>query len=161
MSSLPHQWTSFTAPDPSNNQYTVMCAAMRKLAKENGWDESLKDVFAWIDYSCIPQANPSTQNLAIRSLAAYASSATWFIIIAPDTAHADLDDTCDLDTYQKRMWCRAEQVCHSMRNGTDGMFVAAKKDELVPLKNDHFIESLRVFDGDLTCCRLEHKGVAA
>lgn len=110
-----HQWTSFTLPDPSNNQYDVMCTALKELAKQNGWDESLRDVFAWIDYSCIPQANPSTQNLAIRSLAAYASSATYFIIIAPDTPHSDLDDVCDLHTYQRRMWCRAEQVCHSMR----------------------------------------------
>lgn len=156
-----HQWTSFSLPDPSNNQYNVMCTALKKLAKQQGWDENLKDVFAWIDYSCIPQANPSTQNLAIRSLAAYASSATYFVIIAPDTPHADLDDTCNLNTYQLRMWCRAEQVCHSMRNGTEGMFVAVSKEDLVPVKNSHFTESLRVFDGQLTCCRLEHKGMGA
>jgi hypothetical protein len=156
-----HQWTSFTLPDPSNNQYKVMVTSLKKLARDQGWDESLKDVFAWIDYSCIPQANPSTQNLAIRSLAAYASSATYFIIVAPNTPHADLDDTCDLDTYQRRMWCRAEQVCHSMRNGTEGMFIATSDDRLVPVKNEHFTESLRVFDGELTCCRLEHKGMGA
>ena len=156
-----HQWTSFSLPDPSNNQYNVMCTALKKLAKQQGWDENLKDVFAWIDYSCIPQANPSTQNLAIRSLAAYASSATYFVIIPPDTPHADLDDTCNLNTYQLRMWCRAEQVCHSMRNGTEGTFVAVSKEDLVPVKNSHFTESLRVFDSQLTCCRLEHKGVGA
>lgn len=156
-----HQWTSFTLPDPSNNQYNVMKDALKQLAKQNGWDESLRDVFTWIDYSCIPQANPSTQNLAIRSLAAYASSATYFVIVAPDTPHADLDDICDLETYQRRMWCRAEQVCHSMRNGTEGMYIAVSKDRLVPLKDDHFQESLRVFDGELTCCRLEHKGMGA
>jgi hypothetical protein len=157
-----HQWTSFTAPDPSGQQYDVMCTAMKELARRNGWDESLKDVFAWIDYSCIPQANPSTQNLAIRSLAAYASSATYFIIVAPETHHADLDDKCDLDTYQRRMWCRAEQVCHSMRNGTEGMYLAVDKVEpIVKVKNDHFEESLHVFEGELTCCRLEHKGMGA
>lgn len=156
-----HQWTSFSLPDPSNNQYNVMCSALKKLANQQGWDESLNDVFLWIDYSCIPQANPSTQNLAIRSLAAYASSATWFIIVAPDTPHADLDDKCDLSTYQLRMWCRAEQVCHSMRNGTEGMFISTSSEGLVPVKNDHFTESLRVFDGQLTCCRLEHKGMGA
>ena len=157
-----HQWTSFTVPDPSKHQYEVMCTAIRELASRNGWDSSLKDVFVWVDYSCIPQANPSTQNLAIRSLAAYASSATYFVIIAPDAPHADLDDTCDLATYQRRMWCRAEQVCHSMRNGTDGMFLAVRKDEPIsPIHDRFFSESLQVFNGELTCCRLEHKGMGA
>mmetsp|Transcript_29112 Transcript_29112/g.58129 ORF Transcript_29112/g.58129 Transcript_29112/m.58129 type:complete len:1070 (-) Transcript_29112:185-3394(-) len=157
-----HQWTSFTVPDPSNNQYETMCISLRELVKQNGWSENLKDVFVWVDFSCIPQANPSTQNLAIRSLAAYASSATYFIIVAPDTPHADLDDTCDLDTYQRRMWCRAEQVCHSMRNGTSGMYLAVRKDNaLIPVISDFFRESLRVFEGELTCCRLEHKGTSA
>ena len=155
-----HQWTSFTLPDPSGNQYQSMCTALKELAKQNGWNESLQDIFVWVDFSCIPQANPSTQNLAIRSLAAYASSATYFIIIAPETKHADLDDTCDLGTYQRRMWCRAEQVCHSMRNGTEGMYLAAGED-LAPVKNDFFVESLHVFDRELTCCQLEHKGMAS
>lgn len=155
-----HQWTSFTTPDPSGNQYTAMCTSMKKLARQNGWDESCKDVFVWVDYSSIPQANLSTQNLAIRSLAAYASSATYFIIVAPDAPHADLGDTCDLGTYQRRMWCRAEQVCHSMRNGTERMFISTGND-LSPVENDFFIESLHVFNGDLTCCRLEHTGLRA
>lgn len=157
-----HQWTSFKNPDPSGDQYACMCSSIRELAAQNGWNDTLKDVFVWVDYSCIPQANSSTQNLAIRSLAAYASSATFFIIIAPETTHAELDDTCDLDTYQKRMWCRAEQVCHSMRNGTAGMYLAVGGDApLAPVKNDFFIESLHVFDGELTCCRLEHKGMGS
>ena len=157
-----HQWTAFKAPDPSNHQYKSMCHAMRDLANRNGWDMSLKDIFVWVDFSCIPQANPSTQNLAIRSLAAYASSATYFVIIAPETDHADLDDQCDLDTYQRRMWCRAEQVCHSMRNGTDGMYLAIDDSSpVVPVANDFFTESLHVFNGELTCCRLEHKGMNA
>lgn len=105
-----HQWTAFDSPDPSSGQYHTMCSSVKELAKRNGWDESLKDVFVWVDYSCIPQANASVQNLAIRSLAVYASSATYFVIIAPDVTHADLNNKCDLDTYQRRMWCRAEQV---------------------------------------------------
>jgi len=157
-----HQWTSFNMPDPSSTQYRTMKIALKELAKRNGWDESLKDVFVWIDYSSIPQANPSTQNLAIRSLAAYASSATYFIIVAPDTPHVDLDEMCDLDTYQKRMWCRAEQVCHSMRNGTEGMYISTgASNPLALVHPDHFTESLHVFEGELTCCRLEHKGMVS
>lgn len=156
-----HQWTSFTLPDPSGIQYAGMCTAMKELAQRNGWDASCKDVFVWVDYSSIPQANPSTQNLAIRSLAAYASSASYFVIVAPDAPHADLDDMCDIGTYQRRMWCRAEQICHSMRNGTEGMYLSVGEDSLTPVENDFFIESLHVFNGDLTCCRLEHKGMGA
>jgi hypothetical protein len=165
-----HQWTAFKSPDPSDGQYHTMCSSVKELAKRNGWDESLRDVFVWVDYSCIPQANASVQNLAIRSLAVYASSATYFVIIAPDVLHADLKNKCDLDTYQRRMWCRAEQVCHSMRNGTSGMFLAVSHKsedstagdlEFSPVKSDFFLESLHVFDGELTCCRFEHKGMEA
>jgi len=157
-----HQWTSFTTPDHSGHQYRAMCHAVKDLAKQHGWDTSLKDVFIWVDYSSIPQANPSIQNLAVRSLAAYAASATYFIIVAPDAPHADLGDTCSLDTYQRRMWCRAEQLCHSMRNGTEGMYLAVNdKSPIVPVESDFFNESLKVFNGELTCCRLEHKGMGA
>jgi hypothetical protein len=48
-----------------------------------------------------------------------------------------------------------------MRHGTEGMYLAESKDSLVPVQPDFFRESLHVFDGDLTCCRLEHKGMAA
>jgi hypothetical protein len=48
-----------------------------------------------------------------------------------------------------------------MRNGTQGMYVAVSKDKLDRVTNDHFIESLHVFNGELTCCRLEHKGMGA
>jgi len=157
-----HQWTAFNHPDPGNLQYNFMVSALRELAKEKGWNEDLKDIFVWVDYSCIPQANASVQNLAIRSLAVYASSATYFIVCAPDTHHTDLNDVCDLSTYQRRMWCRAEQVCHSLRNGTGGMFLAKGKPgafEFSPVQSDLFTESLRVFHGELTCCRCEHKGM--
>lgn len=122
-----HQWTAFNHPDPNNHQYNCMVEALHELARRNGWNDNLHDVYVWVDYSCIPQANASVQNLAIRSLAVYASSATYFVVVAPDTKHSDLDDTCDLSTYQRRMWCRAEQVCHSMRNGVENMFLAKGK----------------------------------
>ena len=85
---------------------------------------------------------------------------TYFVICAPETKHMDLDDVCDVGTYQRRMWCRAEQVCHSMRNGRSGMYVASGKTdnfEFKPVESDFFIESLHVFNGQLTCCRFDHK----
>jgi hypothetical protein len=79
-----------------------MVDALRELARRNGWNDNLRDVYVWVDYCCIPQANSSVQNLAIRSLAVYASSATYFVICAPETKHTDLDDVCNLATYQRR-----------------------------------------------------------
>ncbi len=158
---LSHQWTSFAAPDPSGAQYEAMCIALKELARQSGWDESLKDVFVWVDYCCLPQANTSAQNLTIRSVAAYAASATYFIMVAPETMHADLDEVCDIDTYQERVWTRVEQVCHAMRNGTEGIFITkGKASPLEKVKREFFNESFRMFEGELTCCRLEHKGMA-
>ena len=60
------------------------------------------------------------------------------------------------------MWCHAEQVCHSMRNGTEGMYLfVGTGSPLTPIGSDFFRESLHVFNGELTCCRLEHKGMGA
>jgi len=157
-----HQWTSFSQPDPSGSQYRSMVNALQQVAEQNEWDEHMDNIYVWVDFSCIPQTNPCTQNLAIRSLAAYASSAAVFIIVAPPCNHAELNTACDIETYQCRMWCRAEQVCHSMRNGTGRMFIAHDESHtLKPVDDDWFREALRVFDGDLTCCRLEHKGSVA
>ena len=49
-----------------------------------------------------------------------------------------------------------------MRNGTTGMFLAGGNPgnlEFMPVKSDFFLESLHVFNGELTCCRFEHKGM--
>ena len=105
-----HQWTGFNEPDQNKRQYKAMVHALKALAKRNELDPRLRNVYVWVDYSCIPQSNLSVQGLAIRSLAVYASSATYFVVVAPDTPHTGFGNMCDLDTYQRRMWCRAEQV---------------------------------------------------
>ena len=75
-----HQWTSFTSPDHSGKQFEMMASSLKDLAAQNGWDASLKDTFIWVDYISIPQANPSTQTLAVRSLAAYSSSGESLLV---------------------------------------------------------------------------------
>eukprot|EP00586_Coscinodiscus_wailesii_P004455 CAMPEP_0172487068 /NCGR_PEP_ID=MMETSP1066-20121228/15930_1 /TAXON_ID=671091 /ORGANISM="Coscinodiscus wailesii, Strain CCMP2513" /LENGTH=1142 /DNA_ID=CAMNT_0013253441 /DNA_START=382 /DNA_END=3810 /DNA_ORIENTATION=+ len=155
-----HQWTAFDAPDHTGEQFKSMIKALQAIATIKGYHD-LEDVWVWVDYSCIPQSNSSTQALAIRSLAPYASSACAFIVVAPPCQHKDLPTTCDMATYQRRMWCRAEQVCYLMRNGPDNMYIATG-DEEEPFKKvdeEWFREALLVFHGELTCCRLEHKGM--
>lgn len=157
-----HQWTSFDAPDPTGVQFETMRSSLKEIASRRGWDPNLKDVYVWVDYSCIPQRNHTTQMLAIRSLAAYASGASAFIVVAPTCDHSDTGGACDAESYQMRMWCRAEQICHSMRNGTDSMYLATSTSmPLTKIDDSWFHQSLRVFNGDLTCCRLQHKGMAA
>lgn len=146
-----HQWTAFDAPDHSGEQYKAMTKALRAIAILKGYDD-MEGVWVWVDFSCIPQCNASTQALAIRSLAPYASSACAFIIVAPTLRHKNLDIDCDTATYQRRMWCRAEQVCYLMRNGPENMFLGTGDNE-EPFKriDDEWCnESLQVFHGELT-----------
>ena len=79
------------------------------------------------DYCSIPQTTNDThqaQACAIQSLSAYASCAAAFIIVAPEVIHHDTGERCDAATYHHRMWCRAEQFCHVVRNGFENMWFA-------------------------------------
>ena len=141
-----HQWTSWTDPDPTNEQYPVMCAAIQHLAVEKllklqqegdgdggggggvaSMEELLDGILIWVDYSSIPQVSASTTKLAIQSLSAYSSLASSFVIVAPSVVHSDTGATCDFGTYRRRAWCRAEQLCHLLRNGMDDMYVATSE----------------------------------
>lgn len=58
------------------------------------------------------------QKLAIDSLSAYASAAHAFVIVAPPVTHSELAITCDVESYNTRMWCRAENLCHSVHRAS-------------------------------------------
>ncbi|EOD40514.1 hypothetical protein EMIHUDRAFT_108458 [Emiliania huxleyi CCMP1516] len=150
-----HQWTSFSSPDPDGTQYREMVTALRQVVALKGWE--MERVRVWLDYSSIPQRHPGIQDLAIRTLSWYASQASAFIVVAPSCRHADLGTRCDASSYQRRMWCRAEQLCYSLRKGTGNMFLAADG-TVAPVEASFFAEALHVFEGELTCCRLGHAG---
>ena len=153
-----HQWTAFASPDHTNKQYEMMVTSLRTICEKKGWD--LDSVVVWVDFSCIPQVHRGLQGLAIHSLAAYASAASAFVVVAPALQHKDLPGVqCDEDSYRTRMWCRAEQLCHSLRNGVDDMWVA-NDTSCLPMKSDWFDEALYVFHGEATCCRLKHKNMS-
>eukprot|EP00929_Paragymnodinium_shiwhaense_P091203 TRINITY_DN51231_c0_g1_i1.p1 TRINITY_DN51231_c0_g1~~TRINITY_DN51231_c0_g1_i1.p1 ORF type:complete len:1658 (-),score=308.69 TRINITY_DN51231_c0_g1_i1:45-5018(-) len=117
-----HQWTGFTKPDPYGVQYNVICECLRELSNREGRDEN--QVYAWVDYFSIPQANLRFQRMAIDSLPVYASLLQAFVIVAPDVSHHDTGILCDTTSYQQRGWCRAEQLCHRARRGTTHVFLA-------------------------------------
>lgn len=118
------------------------------------WLSGRSDLSTERSYSSIPQRSRGQQKLAIASLAAYASVAHAFVIVAPPVIHADTKLPCNVSTYNKRMWCRAENLAHSLRNGTHDMWVATGegKGDCVKQKDDaDFLRSnLHVFQGEAT-----------
>ena len=72
----------------------------------------------------------------------------------------DENFVCDVESYQRRMWCRAEQICHAFRNGLSNMWLT-DEDGMHQVDKAWFEEALDVFSGELTCCRLEHKNMTS
>ena len=119
--------------------------------------------------------------MAIQSLSTYASVSTAFVIVAPTVTHRDTGRECDTETYNKRMcalsqtrhmnrpscpvnswvahgsrisprrWCRAENLCFSLRNGIEAMFLATEQGLQHQAEDVEFMASnLRVMEGDAT-----------
>ena len=152
-----HQWTAFDEPDHTNKHFELMKRSLAQVCTVKGW--MLEDVFVWVDFCSIPQTLPTLQSLAINSLAAYASIAQAFVVIAPEVQHSDLSMVCDEASYRSRMWCRAEQFAHVVRNGSENMWLATDDTGVVPIELDWLEGSaFDVFGGELTCCRLRHRG---
>lgn len=119
---ISHQWTSWTEPDPTGKQYKVMAAAVRAIAASYNWP--LERVLVWVDYCSIPQRCVASQKNAIRSLCAFASHASAFVIVAPPVEHREEGCLCDIASYQSRMWTRAEQLAFMLRCSTRNMWIA-------------------------------------
>eukprot|EP00929_Paragymnodinium_shiwhaense_P024884 TRINITY_DN1518_c0_g3_i1.p1 TRINITY_DN1518_c0_g3~~TRINITY_DN1518_c0_g3_i1.p1 ORF type:complete len:1853 (+),score=274.62 TRINITY_DN1518_c0_g3_i1:75-5633(+) len=117
-----HQWTGHSKPDPEGKQFQAICDALHALGRRENKDPA--DFYAWVDYFSIPQANLRFQSMAINSLPVYASLLQAFVIVAPNVKHFDTGQPCDMDSYQRRGWCRAEQLCHRARRGSRHMFLA-------------------------------------
>ena len=82
----------------------------------------------------------------------HASCAHAFIILAPTVEHSSTKLPCNVATYQMRMWCRAENLCHSLTNGMNNMWLATAADACRPLEDDPEMmhSNLRVFQGVAT-----------
>lgn len=160
---MSHQWTAFSEPDHTGEQYKGMVEAVDTVINQNNWDT--EDTYVWLDYSSIPQRHRPSQTAAINSLTVYAAKVSAFIVVAPKVDHKDLEGVlCDEDTYKKRAWCRAEQLSHLLAQAGDNMFLAKKKRPSQSMPgflrlNDEpawLEQSIEVFKGELTCCRRKH-----
>lgn len=103
-----HQWLGWFEPDPNNVHYPVMLKAVKALSSKFGHKD--EDVYIWIDYSCIPQKNKSSQLAAIDSIANYAALSKYFIVVAPETTHHNTGLTCDAQTYLGRGCAHCQTV---------------------------------------------------
>ena len=148
---LSHQWTSFTEPDPTGDQYRVMLSSIAHVMDVEDWNPDR--VLVWCDYCSVPQGHKGMQGFAINSIASYAACADAFIVVAPDVPHNDLPGVmCDLEQYKKRLWTRVEQLCHGLTNGSHHMWVATSLTECrkAVAEENWLRANLRVFDGEAT-----------
>lgn len=153
---MSHQWTSYRHPDPSGDQYRAMVNGVEAVVAKRGWDESR--LYLWVDYISIPQKHRGLQTLAINSLPVYAARVAAFVIVAPPVQHEENDTLCDKNSYQRRAWCRAEQMSHLLAVGWDNMYLA-EGTELSELTQEWLDQSFEVFQGELTCCARKHVGM--
>mmetsp|Transcript_4705 Transcript_4705/g.13951 ORF Transcript_4705/g.13951 Transcript_4705/m.13951 type:complete len:497 (+) Transcript_4705:177-1667(+) len=152
---LSHQWLGFDHPDPGNLHYTAMVQAVNHVADDAKVE--LANIRVWVDFCSIPQENRSEQRLAIASLPTFASCCQYFVVVAPDTTHQVTQCACDIHSYRRRAWCRAEIMSCWARNGKSDMCFSTNSG-LKPLamEDEDLVEALDVFAGDMTCCRLGH-----
>jgi len=152
-----HQWLGSSEPDPHDVHYTAMKGACHRIANDLG--KNPQEVYVWVDYLSIPQRCEGLKLLSIQSLALYAATASTFLVVAPESVHADTGAVCNLDTYKARGWCRLENWAAILRiNELARVYVVSSGDgaELHNLESDPEYESLwwstavRVFDGQFT-----------
>ena len=149
---LSHQWTSWVEPDPTGKQYAAMVSAVQSVVAAEGW--RLAETLVWCDYFSIPQRCLSEQEAAIKSLVSFASCASAFVAVAPPVPHAQTGAMCDLASYRARMWCRAEMLAYSLRNGSAKMYCCSDADGrarqtlLSGVDDEHTSSLLDVFSGE-------------
>ena len=85
-------------------------------------DHSTTTSWVWADVCCVSQIHRALQELAIQSLPIYAALSSVFVVVAPITTHHDTGNVCDITTYSKCGWCRAELFSKLSVGGTDHMY---------------------------------------
>lgn len=151
-----YQWLSWTRSGPNREQWQYMRSAIGDYCKLK--TINLSTVYIWLDILSIPQLHHAIKSLAVNSLYTYATAADVFIVIAPNSKHENTHEPTNLHSYKSRIWCRVEQIAHVCSHGLESMFVKVP-DGLTQLEEAWFQEVVRIFDADMTCCRLKHQGL--
>ena len=144
-----HQWLARAEPDPSNLHFGAIVHAVEKLCESESIEPST--IYLWLDYSSIPQRNPTLKGLSISSISIYARVCRYFIAVAPEAIHADHGTTCDAASYQRRGWCRLEQWARLAIGGlTNMMLYDGEALKRISDSAHWYLDSIKVFDGDFT-----------
>ena len=119
--------------------------------------------WVWVDVCSVSQRHQGLQQLAIKTLPIYSALCSAFVIVTPNATHHDTGDVCDLDSYTKRGWCRAEMFSKLSMRGTDHMYkICSENGNLEEVKDmvslaSGFDDLFNVFAGDFSCCARKHR----
>ncbi|KAL1514916.1 hypothetical protein AB1Y20_003996 [Prymnesium parvum] len=151
-----HQWLAWDSPDPDGVHYRCIEGALHQIAEQSS--TNFKDVWVWLDYSCMPQQNPTTLALAVSDLSEVAALASYFVVVTPTATHADTLEQCDTASYQSRGWCRLEQFSYVCTGKTESMLISvgdgtAAFQPYVSQPGEWKRQALWVLQGEFTCCQ--------
>lgn len=152
---LSYQWLSWNRHGPNATQFEAMRQAVARYAES--MELPVSEVYVWLDVLSIPQHHKGVQLLAVKSLYTYASSADALLIVAPDSVHAETGQVANLQTYKSRVWTRMEQIAHLTAHDLGSMLISSETG-LEPVTEQWVRDVVRLFDGEMTCCRLNHHG---
>ena len=146
-----HQWLGYKAPDPDGVQIRALAEGVRSICSRFSIDP--EDIFLWVDYMSVPQANSSTQKVAISTLAVYASTCRYFLAVCPTTVHVDSGQVCDVHTYADRGWCRLEMWARLTVGGHGSkmlLYAGGNVRSLPEAEGDILKKAIHVFQGNFT-----------
>jgi len=151
-----HQWLAWDTPDPDGVHYRCIEGALNQIAAQSKM--KLKELWVWLDYSCMPQQNPTTLSLAVSDLSEVAALASYFVVVTPTTIHCDTHLICDTASYQSRGWCRLEQFSYVCTGKTESMLISTGDgteafEPYVSQPGEWKRQALWVLQGQFTCCQ--------
>uniref|UniRef100_A0A7S4EWI0 Uncharacterized protein n=4 Tax=Chrysotila carterae TaxID=13221 RepID=A0A7S4EWI0_CHRCT len=92
------------------------------------------------------------KRMSIDTIALYATSARFFVVVAPPALHCDKGTMCNAVTYSRRGWCRLEQWARLIAGGVGNMFIFDGTELMQFAGIDKWLKSaVHVYDGEFAC----------
>mmetsp|Transcript_70354 Transcript_70354/g.205759 ORF Transcript_70354/g.205759 Transcript_70354/m.205759 type:complete len:363 (-) Transcript_70354:69-1157(-) len=120
---ITHTWLGHTHPDPRGCKLALLKEFLRgsiERMKAQGHEhtnplgmEPCQNVYVFLDYWSIPQAQKSLQAKAVRSIPAYVARCSALVCLAPAARHED-GSLRGLRAWRRRGWCRLECLCNAL-----------------------------------------------
>jgi hypothetical protein len=106
-----HVWAGMAHPDDNaGSKHSLVCASIRKLAPQNGWD--VNKLCVWLDYCGVEQDIPHLLQAGVASLRGYISLCDAVLIPSPEVPAKQNARTVDKipGEYGERAWTRLESM---------------------------------------------------